>query len=160
VEHYPSINVEGRRFSANCTVGPGLGPQAQQQDAARELPVEIQIFETARMQSQLAKLPQGALGSFTFRDATPPAIDAFLSGWFVLHAQSFEDAWNQVRQGGYSECTIMLNIGPIESAVGWLWDVGQSPHLVIDTIAISFTRPPPTLGETTEKKRSSFWRRR
>jgi hypothetical protein len=152
VEHYTGINIEGRRFGANCTVGPGSNLRLSNEMRLDELPVEILIFETTRMQDELAKLPQGALGSFSFYDATPaddyPSMDAFLSGWFVLNGQSLQDAWDQVQQGGYGECTISLHIGPIENAGGeWLWDVAKSPRLVIDTVSVSFRRPARRLGE-------------
>lgn len=115
-----------------------------------ELAVHMNIFEANRVQTQLAKLPQGALGSFSFHEATPrhidlPAMEAHLSGWFVLNAQSFDDAWNQVQQGGYSECTINLDIGPIETpkpieSDEWLWDVANSPRLIIETVSVAFIR--------------------
>jgi hypothetical protein len=158
VEHYTGINIEGRRFGANCnTVGPGSNLRLSNDMRLEELPVEILIFETTRMQDELAKLPQGALGSFSFYDATPaddyPSMDAFLSGWFVLNVQSLQDAWDQVRQGGYGECTISLHIGPIENAGGeWLWDVTKNPRLVIDTVSVSFRRPARRLGELEERK--------
>jgi hypothetical protein len=70
----------GRRFSANCVVLRGSDLRLSNDMRLEELPVEITIFETARMKDQLAKLPQGALGSFhftkryvrtlTFRDLT------------------------------------------------------------------------------------------
>ena len=164
MEHSNGINVKGRRFSANCMVGPGSNLTLSNKMQLGELPVEIGIFETIQMRAQFPNLPQGALGTFSFRDANPanaafPATDAFLSGWFGLDARSFEDAWNQVRQGEYSECAIMLDIGPVESpAVGWLWDVAKNPHLFVDTVRVSFKRPVPTLGEPEDRKRKSFWR--
>jgi hypothetical protein len=164
VEHYTSINVEGRRFSANCTVEPGSQLRLSNKIELRSLPVEIQIFEASRMQKPLAELPEGSIGSFSFYDTTPPhaefeGMDPFLSGWFVLNSQSLNDAWEQVRQGGYSECLLMQKIGPVESEVGpgWLWDVKKSPHLAIDTVTLSFSRPAPTPSEPEEKRGSSFW---
>jgi hypothetical protein len=157
VEHYTSINVEGRRFLAKCAVERGSDLRLSNEMRLEELPVEILIFETLQMQDELGKLPEGVLGEFSFFDASPE-MDAFLSGWFVLNVQSLEDAWNQVGQGGYSECRIGLKVGPVERpARGWLWDVAKSPHLVIDTVTVSFERPAPTLGPNEEKK--SFWRR-
>jgi hypothetical protein len=154
VEHNTYINVEGRRLSANCTVergGRDADLRLSNNMRVEELPVHIQIFETKRMQDQLAKWAQGGLGSFSFHDATR-SID----GWFVLNVQSLEDAWNQIRQGGYNECSITLSVGPVESPA-WLWDVAKSPHLVIDGVSVSFERPAPVLGKSKEKK--SFWRR-
>ena len=158
VEHYTGIKVEGRRFGARCTVERGFDVRLSNKMRLEELPVEILIFETTRMQDELAKLPEGALGEFSFFDASPE-MDAFLSGWFVLNVQSLEDAWNQVWQGGYSECMIALNIGPVEHPQEdeWLWDVAKSPYLVIDAVTVSFERPAPTLGKPEQKK--SFWQR-
>jgi hypothetical protein len=155
----------GRRFSANCVVLRGSDLRLSNDMRLEELPVEITIFETARMKDQLAKLPQGALGSFHFHEAIRPhadipGLDPFLSGWFVLNANSLEDAWNQVQHGGYTECTLTVEVGPIESpGIGWLWDVAKSPHLVIETVSVDFTRPAPKLDQPVEKKRSSLWRR-
>jgi hypothetical protein len=143
VAYYTRINVEGRRLQANCTVmRPGPNLKLSNEMRLEELAVEISIFETTRMHDELAKLPQGALGSLHFLDADP-LMDASLWGWFVLNDQSFQDAWDQVRQGGYTECTISLNIGPIETAgiLLWQWDVAKNPHLVIDTVSVSFRRP-------------------
>jgi hypothetical protein len=154
VEHCTGIKVEGRRFGARCTVEQTKWVTklrlSNKMMRLEELPVEIDIFETTGMQDELAKLPQGVLGEFSF-------IDNFLSGWFVLNVQSLEDAWNQVWQGGYSECKIRLRVGPVESPPEdeWLWDVAKSPHLVIDAVTVSFERPAPTLGKPEQKK--SFW---
>ena len=49
VEHYPSINVEGRRFSANCMIEPGSELRMGNNKRLEDLPVDIQIFETSRM---------------------------------------------------------------------------------------------------------------
>jgi hypothetical protein len=166
VEHYPSINMEGRRFSANFTIERGSELRLSNKMRLTDLAVQIQIFEVTRMQGQMAKLPPGSIGSFSFYDAMPPhddipGMDPFLSAWFVLNAQSLDDVWNQVQQGGYSECSLMVEIGPVESDVGpgWMWDVSKSPHLVIDAVTLSFKRSVPTLGESEEKKGSSFWQR-
>jgi hypothetical protein len=164
VEHYTGINVEGRRFCAHCAVAQGSNLTLSNKLRLEGLPIEVLIFETSRMQHKLAELPAGALGSFSFRDATPPhedipAIGAFVGGWFVLNAQSLDDAWNQVLRAGYSECTIELWISPVqlEPAGSWVWDVRKNPHLVIDTVSIVFARPTPQMPARDEGKRS-FWR--
>jgi hypothetical protein len=171
VEHFTDINAEGRRFVTNCAVEPGSDLELSNRMRLNELPIQISIFETARMQDELAKLPQRMIGSFRFFDAMPPrddgpAVDAFLSGWFVLNPRSLEDAWNQVREGGYGECKISISIGPVENpSMGRLWDVARRPQLYIDTVQLSFTRPAPiikepapTINEPIEKKSPSFWR--
>jgi hypothetical protein len=165
VEHYSGINVEGRRFSADCIVAPGSKLTLSNSLRVRELSVQLLIFETNRMQHELAQLPQGALGSFSFYDATPayddiPTIGEFVSGWFVLNAQSLDDAWNQVLRAGYSECTIEVRISPVQPAPpeSWVWNVTTNPHLVIDTVSIAFKRPSAQAQPREEEKRRGFWR--
>jgi hypothetical protein len=117
------------------------------------------------MQDELAKLPEGSIGSFSFRDASPPdgefrGNDPHLSGWFVLNAQSFEDAWVQVLHGGYSECSLELWIGPVDdTGPGLLWDVKKNPHLTIETVTLSFSRPAPAPAEPKQEAKKSFWRK-
>ena len=157
VEHYTSINVEGRRFLAKCAVERGSDLRLSNEMRLEELPVEILIFETSQMQDELGKLPEGVLGVFSFFDASPE-MDAFLSGWFVLNVQSLEDAWNQVGQGGYSECRIGLSVGPVESAQGMMAvGCGQAPASR-HRYRHSLLRAIGTDAWPNEEKKS-FWRR-
>jgi hypothetical protein len=166
VEHYTGINVEGRRFCARCAVAQGSELRLSNEILLERLSVEILIFETSRMQHELAELPQAALGSLTFYPSRPahdgiPAIEAFMAGWFVLNEQSLEDAWNQVLFGaGYSKCTISLRIGPVDLAPpeSWLWDVTRNPNLTIDSVSIGFARPAPQMPTREKEKHRGFWR--
>ena len=56
VEHHTGMNVEGRRFSANCTVGRGSDLRLSNKLPLKELPVAELIFETTRMPAELATL--------------------------------------------------------------------------------------------------------
>ena len=88
-------------------------------------------------------------------------MDAFVAGWFVLNAQSLDDAWNQVLRAGYSGCTIELGVGPVQLAQRetWVWDVRTNPHLVVDTVSIAFKRTVPQAPvPEKEKRRRTFWR--
>ena len=77
-----------------------------------------------------------------------------LSGWFVLNVQSFEDAWVQVLHGGYSECSLELWIGPVDDT--GLWDGKKNPHLTINTLTFSFSRPAPALRPLAGPSRAAF----
>jgi hypothetical protein len=162
VEHYTSINVEGRRLVARCRIEDAGDLELSNEQRPEDLSVEVMIFDTPRMQKQLSEL-NGGLGSFSYYPAEPahadiPASDAFLSCWFCLNPQSYEDAWQQVRNGGYSECFIRVEVGPVESPhMGWLWKVEQKLHLVISTVSVHFKRPVPKRVEVDEP--TSFWRR-
>jgi hypothetical protein len=97
------------------------------------------------MQERLAKLPQGAIGTFGYYRDSPG--DAIVSGWLCLNAHSHSDVWHQVLLGGYTDCRITLEVGPVESKEGvWHWDVENNAHLSITTVSIEFKRDLPKLG--------------
>ena len=151
VEHHGDTGVEGRRFIANCKVRALSELELSNGLRLENLRAQMQIFETSRMQHQLSTLPKDILGAFKFygaqdADAEFPAEDAFLAGWFVLHSQSLQAAWDQVRQGGYTDCDIRITVGPVEDTLeaGCLWNVEKTPQLTIDSVSISFARSAPT----------------
>lgn len=164
LQHYSRIGVEGRRLFANCTVEGGSDLRLNNGLKLEALRAHLSIFETAQMQEQLAKMPEGALGAFSFRkgseaDIDSPAIDPFLGGWIVLNAQSLQDTWDQVLHGGYTDCEIQINVGPLEaSGGGWRWDVKGTPALDIDSVSVSFSREarPEIRAEAPAR---SFWKR-
>jgi hypothetical protein len=44
-------------------------------------------------------------------DIEPKA--ASIGGWFCIKPYDFNELWNQIRQGGYAECWISLEVGPL-----------------------------------------------
>jgi hypothetical protein len=163
LQHYGRIGVEGRRLFANCAVESGSDLDLSNGMKLDALPTYLSIYEPAQMQDELAKMPEGALGLFSFREGheaedDQPAQDPFLSGWLVLNAQSLQDTWDQVLHGDYTDCTIQIAISPVESSGGnWRWDVKRTPHLEIDTVEVSFTRKAARPEVQAEAR--SFWKR-
>ena len=86
-----------------------------------------------------ALFPEHTIGSLTFYPGP-----ASLSGELWLNAQSLEEVWQQVRQGGYSSCMITVHFGldRLTRADGmhWLWDVTNVPHLLIEQVTVLFER--------------------
>jgi hypothetical protein len=60
--------------------------------------------------------------------------------------------------GGYSECTIRVSVGPIESRGfrGWRWDVANNRFLSITSASVVFKRLPKIVE--TEQKQKPLWR--
>lgn len=146
VSHYPTINVEGRDLRAYGRIEQGSKLALSDGTILEELSVELPLFETARMQDRLAKLPQGAIGTFEYyRDSTDQTI---ISGWLCLNAQSHSDVWHQVLLGGYTDCRVTVEVGPVETKEDgvWHWDVENSAQLSITTVSIEFKRELPKLG--------------
>ena len=145
VSHYPTISVEGRDLRAYGHVE--QGSELALSDGARleQLSLELPLFEMSRMQEKLAKLPQGAIGSFGYYADSPSEV--FISGWLCLSPQSHSDVWHQVLLGGYSDCKITLAVGPVESKNGfWHWDVKINAELSITSVSIEFKRELSKLG--------------
>jgi hypothetical protein len=163
VEHYTRINVEGRRLAAHCRIDDAGDLELSNKQNLEELGIEVLIFDTPRMQKELSEL-NGGLGSFRYYANEPakddiPAIDAFVSCWFCLNSQSYDDAWQQVLNGGYTECGIRIEVGPVEfPSIGWLWNVEQQPFLIIGTVSVQFKRPVPK--QAVADAPTSFWRRK
>jgi hypothetical protein len=146
VSHYPTINVEGRDLRAYGRIEQGSKLVLSDGTILEQLSVELPLFETARMQDRLAKLSQGAIGTFEYyRDSPDQAI---ISGWLCLNAQSHSDVWHQVLLGGYTDCRVTVEVGPVETKEDgvWHWDVENSAQLSITTVSIEFKRELPKLG--------------
>jgi hypothetical protein len=145
VSHYPTISIEGRDLKAYGQVEQGSELALSNGTVLEQLLVELPLFEISRMQDSLAKLPHGAIGEFSYSADSPG--DAFISGWVGLNAQSHSDVWHQVLLGGYTDCRITLEVGPVEDQeVVWHWDVKANPHLSITTVSIEFKRELPKLS--------------
>jgi hypothetical protein len=130
--------------------------------ALEKLSVDVSIFDAPRMAKHLAKL-NGALGTFVFyphsaaRDDIP-AQHASISCWVGLDPQSCEDIWQQVRAGGFSECAIDVQVGPVESPYGgWVWNVEENSQLIVETFSVRFNRPVQKPSKPEPPKR--FWQR-
>jgi hypothetical protein len=73
-----------------------------------------------------------------------------LDGWFLLKPLDFTEVWEQVRDGRYIDCTVILTVAPVMTQeFGCLWDVSKNKGLFIETAEMRFTRKlsapePPT----------------
>jgi hypothetical protein len=64
-----------------------------------------------------------------------------IGGWFCLRPSDFAEAWEQIRNGGYSECDIEMEIGPVVGkGPDWLWQTSNNRALFIEAARIDFTK--------------------
>jgi hypothetical protein len=135
------LDSEGRRLSATCEVA---SSDLELSEGLRmgKLSAEVQILE--RTQIDLSIFPERTIGWLSFRPAQESEHVAFLTGEFFLNAQSLEEVWQQVRQGGYSACLIRVYFGLDRviriDGINWLWDVTKHPHLLIQEVSVLFNR--------------------
>jgi len=145
------LHFEGRQLSANCEVA-SADLELSQGVRVGKLSAEVQIFE--KTQKDLSTFPKYTLGWLSFHPAQDSEHVAFLSGEFGLNAQSLEEVWQQVRQGGYSACLIRVHFD-LERVIrvdgmNWLWDVTKHPHLLIQEVSVLFSRNPLPMHKERE----------
>ena len=84
----------------------------------------------------------------------------WLSGWVSLKSRDFSEVWEQVRQGGYTDCLIDISVQPVEflgEDTGWEWDVVNHQVIYITDAAVQFVRTTVRKKlEQNKKKRSWF----
>jgi hypothetical protein len=138
ISHNPAINVEGRSLKVSCTptAAPDLllSNNAKLTDLAAELGI---LIGEQPIDGHGNPLKQG-IGCFYFSDARAHPL---LHGWFFLKPDSYTAVWDQVRDGGYVGCNIILNVGPVQNELPpKVWDVSQP--LFILAVSLRFTRKP------------------
>jgi hypothetical protein len=141
IRDYPNVSV-GRHLMVNCkpTHKPTHNVLLDGKYDLREFtPTQFQILDggwTAEdVEREKYRLSKEALGGVWYHDG-------FVYGWFYLKKpDSFTAVWDQVRNGGYSECTITLGVeGRIDyhSDHDLIWNTDQP--LSIESVSLCFKR--------------------
>jgi hypothetical protein len=84
--------------------------------------------------------------------------EAFIHGWYFSPTNIHSDIWDQVLNGGYTDCMIELAVEPInyDSGDDPVWDISQP--LFIDSAIVYFTRKSSAPDEETQSKRQRLFR--
>jgi hypothetical protein len=154
IDRYPDIKVEGRRLRLQARIEPGHQLLLSSNEALSNLNVDLLIFGLDP--SLVNKKPlKAGFGLFIHRKSVGP-LATHIGGWFCLEPESYAELWNQVREGGYSDCRMQLDVGPVGfNGVEWEWDVVSDFGLFITSVSIDFTRKP--VSENGTKKKLSRW---
>ena len=157
IDRYPDIKVEGRRLRLKARVEPGHRLLLSNTEELSNLNVDLMIFGLDPSQVNKKPLKTG-FGLFIYRESVV-ALETHISGWFCLEPESYAELWNQVREGGYSDCRMELDIEPVGfNGVDWEWDVVGNFGLFITSVSIDFTRKPVSENRT-KKKLGRWWHR-
>ena len=101
--------------------------------------ISISIMEGPPEAEQLQKsrLSEQALGGFFAGEFD---TDNYLHAWFYL-SKNFSSIWDQVRDGNYSDCSIDLDVEPVEfdKKDKFIWKNTESP-LSIEHVTFHFIR--------------------
>jgi hypothetical protein len=131
---------EGRGLIVNCKVVDDH-VELSNERKLRDLSVNLSISDDLPPVS----LERG-IGRFSFyadREPVDPwgkRFYACVGGWFCLKPESYADLWEQVREGGYSDCPIDIQVAPVGGGLETLWDVEVHPSLFIMGVSVQFTR--------------------
>ena len=82
----------------------------------------------------------------------------FIHGWYFSPTNIHSDIWDQVLNGGYTDCMIELAVEPInyDSGDDPVWDTSQP--LFIDSAIVYFTRKSSAPDDETQSKRQRLFR--
>ena len=83
-------------------------------------------------------------------------------GWFCLKPPDFVEVWEQIRNGGYSDCEVTLWVGPvIHKKQDWLWQLSDNSAranaLFIEAAEIHFTHTTVTATPKDPTTTRSGW---
>jgi hypothetical protein len=106
------------------------------------------------------KIPEGPSDSQGF--LAYHAIDqyseiAFLGGGCCINEDMFDDAWHRIRASTYDDCTISLEVAPVDyDGEDPLWNREENKFLYIQEIELAFVRKEQLREEEPPKKRNLF----
>jgi hypothetical protein len=147
IRDYPTINVEGRYLVASCKAAADADLRLSNNAKLTDLTVDLAVLMGEQPMNEDGRLLKQGIGCLFFndpqapRDNLPGMLDPLLQGWFYLKPDSYAAVWDQVREGGYVGCSIILRVGPVQNELPpKVWDVTQT--LFILAVSLRFTRRP------------------
>jgi hypothetical protein len=122
-----------------------------------EWDTEVELSNGRRLHDLMVNLPiydrepwtEQGIGVLNFLDDVAPNFDrgfqACIGGGVCLTHEYYVELWEQLRQGGYSDCRFTIQVAPLSvKGMGWLWDVSaKRKQLFILGASVCFTRGVP-----------------
>jgi hypothetical protein len=140
-----SINAHARKLALNCESLDADHLQVDVDFAIDSFCVQLSLLDSEPVLSNGRRLEHG-IGVFAW-------CEEYFGGWLALRPESFNELWEQVRTGGYSDCQVTLTIGPVEADHGGsLWRVSENKALYILGYEIDFTRRTPKPNRRAQQR--------
>jgi hypothetical protein len=147
ISHCPALGGDARNLRVNCLLTAAPDLLFSNNPKLTDLTVDLTILVEEQPINEDGRLPKEAIGCLFFndpqapRDSLPGMLDAPLQGWLYLRPHSYAAVWDQIRDGGYVGCSLILRVGPVQNELPpKLWDVTQT--LFIFAVSLRFTRRP------------------
>jgi hypothetical protein len=147
ISHCPALGGDARNLRVNCLLTAAPDLLFSNNPKLTDLTVDLTILVEEQPINEDGQLPKEAIGCLFFndpqapRDSLPGMLDAPLQGWLYLRPHSYAAVWDQIRDGGYVGCSLILRVGPVQNELPpKLWDVTQT--LFIFAVSLRFTRRP------------------
>lgn len=158
IGHYPnsdpSKRIEGSGLSLIARATPACDLILRNRARLRDFDITLHVISGTLEPDEHLKyvLQDDAIGGLWFVDDQD--ID-FVHGWLFFSLNNYGAIWDQVRQGGYVDCTISLGVKPVRD------DVWSGNPLSIVSASFKFDRKPIADKSAGPKvfRRSIFARR-
>jgi hypothetical protein len=115
-----------------------------------EIELTILHGEIAANDRQKYTLIEEAIGGLWFVD--DEHFDELIHGWFFMKPNAYTELWEQTRRGGYSSCTISLEVGPVEGEEDEEVCKDNPPSILSASISFARRRSDGT-GQPSARKR-------
>ena len=137
ISRYNRIKNVERNLGANCRADSNANLRLSTGEHIKDITISLE-FDDREPSNADGNPVDGPIGRLLYRDG------ANIGGWVSLRREDFSEIWEQVRQGGYAECFIDVDIKPVKflGEAGWEWDVRNNQGIYITEASIKFVRKP------------------
>jgi hypothetical protein len=137
IRDFRKSDVDGRYLTAKCRPATKCNLLLDGKVDVRNfatIPLGIIDGQLTAEELEESRLSKESLGGFFYVDNND------LHGWFFLKKpDSYTAVWDQIRDGGYSECSITLGVSPVQyRSDDLIWNVDQP--LSIKNVSLQFKR--------------------
>jgi hypothetical protein len=156
VRRYPSLNVEGPHSTVTCTSRNNSDLLLSDGYKLSDLQIELAVFQGELRAKYRGSLPDQAIGGIWWIPE-----QAFVHGWFYLNADDFAAVWDQVRDGGYVACGIVVGVGRVQYTKNSEFAWSGNP-VSIETAEVYFKREtiPKDPANDATKEKGLTWTKR
>lgn len=129
------LDPPGLSMSANVALADEHDLELSTKERLRDLSIGVSFVEGTVLRGDGQPLERG-IGRFNYSKGTKGNVGC----WFGLDPEHYREVWAQVRTGAATQCSITLEIAPLQKAGGFpRWDVDNNGSLFVLGASMHFS---------------------